>query len=388
MASGLFNPLRAVRPTLEKVGVIQDTLCDGMNQFGMAYPAEIEDQRLAIRKAMLEFKIETSFADDPPSSFQHLSLIIATPPEAGVTTWVEGEKLVSVLLPLAEVSDIAHDAAIAAGVSTESQNVISVLINSGAAWSAAAQAAGVPEWKALITGQVSGATKFAETVQNYLSLAEVLDGSADVMYSNFGVYGEFPFVVVNLSDAMVLMDPLTGNLVGPFGVDTQLDTKSLLLAHTDAYAVGTGLRYYSQLGCTTPVAARWRGPWSIWPTWPTGPHAPRVPGPTPGPIPVIPPWCIGQVPPCPAIPLNPTLPGWPSAWTCTPTGPGGASCTCVGYTIEVSPGPPSRLIWVEHTSICAGVGGICPPPGPMTAPTMPAVAPVAGCGIPSIRTYW
>lgn len=284
--------------------------------------------------------------------------------------------------------------------------MIGVLINSGAAWAAAAMTAGVPEWQAAITGQASIADHFAATVRQYLDAAEVEDGFADVAYANFGVYGEFTFVVVHLSDALVFMDPLTGNLLGPLEPGSALDAPPLLIEHPDAYEDGMGVRYYNEFGCTVSALGKWRAdtqtPW----TPPVAPPPATVPGPF---VPVIRP---GR------------LPGVPTPWNCHVDALSRCICT-TDYTYVPPPGTPCPLPG-EATGRCGlklritctsapgymapGLGNQCnggpntspapvpgpggnPPPGILPEPTPPTTppgtspdftAPGSGCSI----TYW
>jgi len=366
MNSAFFNPLRSTRPALEKVGSIQSSLCDGLNQFGLAYPAEVEGQRQAIRKAMLNNQIETPYSSNYAGTLEHLTLIFATPSAAGLSTWVEDGALVSVNLPLEQVSGTAYTASVASNVGTQSQGVMSVLINSGAAWSAAAQAgagAGVPEWKALITGQASIADRFAQTVQGYLDAAGVnaVDQSASVsvVTANFGVYGEMPVAVVQLPDCKVLVDPLSGNVSGPFLLDSELDARALLSAHSE-FNAGSGVQHYSKSGCVSPLAI-----WIPGVLWPGPVPILRLPVPAlPTPTWVLPPFG-------PALPMNPSAPGWASP-SCT-VSPLTSSCNCSVYMHALN--TTGRLIWRRDDYSCPATGA-CPPAG------------WTGCTGPSTFYWW
>jgi hypothetical protein len=358
MKSGLFNPLRAVRPTLEKVGSIEASLCDGLDDFGIAYPVEIQSQREAIRKAMLSREIDTSFASDPVGSSEHLTLVMDAPPDSDVTAWMDGQDLVSIMLPLQQVDAASDEGAVADNAGTQTQAVISDLVASGAAWAADAQNIGVPQWRGLITGETTIADAFAASVQMYLDGSNVQDALVDVLFANFGVYGELPVVSVTLSDAFVLMDPLNGNLVGPFQPGASFDAKLLLLAHPEAYSAGASIEYYNQFGCTGAVSATW---------YPSPPTCPACPAPGPVWVPVPPP--AGSPPGTP--------PGRQTRWNCVDvTTPTGTACKCTSTRwVWIVPAPaqypPGQPTIIRERLTCATPGfcGSITPPAPIgTAP--------------------
>lgn len=267
----------------------------------------------------------------------------------------------SVNLPLEEVSATAYAAATPAGVGAENQTVIGVLINSGAAWAAAAMTAGVPEWRAAITGQASIADRFAATVRQYLDAAEVEDGFVDVAYANFGVYGEFAFVVVQLSDALVFMDPLTGNLLGPLEPGSALEAPPLLIEHPDAYEDGMGVRYYNEFRCRTTVGATWK-------------NAP----PNPGFVPIP--------PPAAAPPGTPA--GRPSPWRCQDIAPTPATVVCRCEHDErwwlnpIPPGYPATLPTLIRVRVRCTAPGACT--GTTPGPGVPLPTPPWNC----MNRYW
>lgn len=197
-------------------------------------------------------------------------------------------------------------------------------------------------------------------MQAYLDGAEVEGGFADVVYANFGVYGELAFVAVHLEDALVFVDPLNGNLFGPLEPGSALEAPPLLMEHADAYEEGMGVRYYSAGGC--PTIAGWV------PYLPPGPSTPVAPIPG-APVVVFPPWCPGPGGPCP-LTLNPNLPGWVSGPWCTPVG---TFCDCAIFSVETL--SLGGLVYRRDTYRC--------PPG---TPCPPAT--VAGCTYRRTWYWW
>ena len=209
MNSPLFNPLRAARPTLEKVGLVSATACD---QLGTLIPMDdpgVADMWKSFQDIMTEGKISTDWTTDADGTTEHANLILAAPASEGSTVYVDGTKLVSLDLPLQKVSTDAYNASLKEGISQQSQDIIAAMIASGAQWSI--DAGTVTEAQKLITGQASQADNFAATVQGMLDVVGVSGSSVQTIVAQFGVYGSLNVVAIQLGDALVLMDPLSGN---------------------------------------------------------------------------------------------------------------------------------------------------------------------------------
>lgn len=359
MNSHLFNPVRSARPTLELVGSIPEGYCDRMYEVGV--PDDESGARAALRELMLFGEITTDPDDDPWGNWEHLMLILATPPDVCVTLIAANGDLTSINLPLEEINAEAGEAALKLDLSPESQEVIGSLIIAGGFWASVGQSGNVPQWQSLITGETSKAETFRAKVDAYLVLAEVEVASTQVIQANFGLFGELPIVGVRLSDCYLLMDPTNGNLSGPFEVDSPLDARGLLSFHSDAYEAGKAVRYYGSDGCAAPGLAVWI-PWGMYP----GTPAPRLPAPALPSFPLIPPWGA------PAIFPNPTLTGWDTAPVCSgPTVPATPySCTVYRQYLDAT----GRLVWVREVYGCPAA----------------ATTPPAGCftGAPTRHVWW
>lgn len=260
----LFNPVRAARWTLEDIKILPTTDCDMMEvwpavglQTGGAVPGStrwtIAD---AFRDAMKHQRFSTDIGLNPEGTQEHAGLILAAPPSVGVVAYQDGDKLVSLNLPLKTVSAMASNAALALNLSQESQLVLATMIASSHGW-ATASADKATEAESLITGAQSKADRFAEIVRNFLSLAEVQGRAVGKLQAHFGLCGQLPIIQVNLSDCTVLMDPLSGNVSGPFMLNSALDARGLLGYYSGAYVAGSGVRYFtSGTGCPTLSAAQ------------------------------------------------------------------------------------------------------------------------------------
>ncbi|MBY0312466.1 MAG: hypothetical protein K2W85_10375, partial [Phycisphaerales bacterium] len=247
---------------------------------------------------------------------------------------------------------IASDAAMALNVSPQTEQIIATLIGAGGLW--ASQCTNVPMWKALITNQTGTAQQFKGKVDAYLSTQSDPDAMTQIIYANFGVFGELPVVAVSLSDAYILMDPTNGNLSGPFELGSALDARGLLGQHGDAYQANTGVRCFASNGCPTEVAASWK-PWPGPGAAPgrAPPVAPATPGGGTGnfvcrarggggyicerfacgaPLPACPPGVTPGVPPLGIVPAT----TYPVREICTL--PGG--CEPLGFPGPVSPAYP------------------------------------------------
>ena len=67
----------------------------------------------------------------------------------------EANQVITIDLPLAEVSGLAYDASLEFNVGTQSQQIIATMIAAGQHWRN--QCIDVPQWRALITGETSTA---------------------------------------------------------------------------------------------------------------------------------------------------------------------------------------------------------------------------------------
>ncbi len=364
MNSQLFNPLRAARPTLEKVGLMRSDDCDQMGVLGADGVPEIASVWEAYRKAMLDGKIETDWSSDPSGTIEHVNLILAAPASAGLTVYVEGGKLVSQNLPLEKVDQTAYEATLKFGASQQTQDIIAALIASGAQW--AADAGNVTEAQKAVAGQPSKVDNFAATVQQFIRLVESGGASpsgASVVTAEFGVYGSLPIVVVQLNDCKVLIDSTNGNLSGPFTLDSKVDATGLLAVHSE-HVAGTGVQYFDRNGCPAPLAV-WLPIYPGWPFPPSPTPRPAVPG-SPTPIWVTPPFA-------PAIPVSPVVPGWNSPPACFTNALPPFNCICDVHRQFLR---GTTLQWVRERYTCPAAPAPCPP------------ASLVPCGVPSTDYWW
>lgn len=371
MNAHLFNPVRAARPTLEAVGAVPVGLCDRMHEVGGAPGWEGEaaaQARAAMKDLMLFGQVTTNVAEDPWGSWEHLMLILAAPEDSGVLVWDENGQLISVDLPLEEINTEAANASLKLEVSPESQQILGTLISAGGYWAASAQSGDVPQWQALITGELSKAERFRGLVDAYLTLVEAEGASTQVIHASFGLFGELPVIGVRLSDCYVLLDPTNGNFSGPFEPESPLDARGLLSFHSDAYEAGKAVRYYGELGCVTLVAAQWRN-------YPPPNYCSPVPAGG----------CWTPFPPFP-----PTMPmPW---WWCKSDGTGTTSCVCTFG--DIARDPAGRVVFIQRRCECTSCGAFSPtgppygpsPVAPWTPPALPA-APGTGCTC-TTRWFW
>ncbi len=351
MQSQLFNLLRGGRTTLVAVGKFGSDACDQMAQPELpAGSADITSIRTAYRDLMLYGEIATNAYQNPGGTIAHANLILSTPPGFGVGVYVGGNDLVSVNLPLKDVDVPAYEATLAMNTSQETQDAISAMISSGATW--AGLSGTVTQAQKHITGQASRADNFAALAEGYLSVVGMTGTSVEVISAQYGVYGELPVVAVQLGDALVLMDPVNGNLSGPFAKDSKLDATGLLSAHAE-YVPGQPVEYYSAAGCPVVVVASW-GPW---------PGPGTEPSLTPGIVP-------------PATPVTPA--GGGGKYTCTPAGMG--ACTCIRTPTMTPPLPAGMIVQQVCQTSPAGCGpnGSCN--GPAVSPTPSGDVPGGGTG--------
>lgn len=366
MNSPVFLPLRGARTTLEAVSLVASADCDSIATPDHADAAVAQ----AFRLVMTEDKIVTDPQSDPDGAAAHMQLITAAPP--GVTFWINADgTLVSVGLPLLLVDEAPNLAVYAGNVSPETEVAILKLMNSGPAIAKAA--AGVTVAQGLITGEKDQAVRFAEGVQQLLfDLGS--NGAIGQVEAAFGVYGSLPILSVAFDDAYVLLDTTTGSIDGPFELDSYLDARVLLAAHTE-YIAGTSVRYYKEGGCSANLVAIWNTGGPPPAALPTTPRGPATPGPTvcppgvfppgttapPGaPAPPTPPATTYPTPPCynPANPLG----GWTAcSWAVSPAG-----STLVTVVSQEIGGTPPRVYHVVRYYNCGlatpGATG-CPPAG-------------------------
>ncbi len=366
MASQLFNPLRSARSTLEAVKAIDESLCDDLETPATQDPEALA-ARAAFKDAMVGAKISTSVIDDPVGSSVHLNLILGAPAGSSVASSIEGDKLVSQNLPLEKVSVAVAQAALELNLSARTQQMMSDFIESGATWAAAA--GNGTEWQKAVTGATSRADGFADTVRLYMMFFD--DGSMNVqpIRALFGVHGELPIVGVQLGDAYVLLDAISGNFSGPFKQGEPINASGLLQAYPDAYAAGTGIRYVSAAGCPTTVVGTWHdspppGSWT--------PSAPTV------------------VPPSTTVPKS--NPGWWQPWQCFDTVGGKCKCTS-GGSDDKSPATtpatrtPTQILCTNCTPPAAGCGAIPVPKSPTTPNTPPVISPGTPPVVPTPGTF-
>lgn len=315
MSSGLFNPLRSMRTTLESVKAIDAALCDQLTTPQTSDPAALA-ARSVFKEALVNGRIITSTTDNASGTIVHAQLIFAAPVSVGVTVSISGDSLTSVNLPAGEITAAVPGPVLNSVLSPRSQQIIATMVTSGPVW--AASAGSVSEWKKAITGEASRGDRFAAAVRQFLSNHD--DGTLSVqsLKALFGVNGELPIVAVHLGDAYVLLDALSGNLAGPFAPASALNASPLLANYPGAYSQGSGVRFITDQGCGTNQAAQWR----------PGPKPPFAP--------------VTLTPPvAPSTPLG--CPGVPCDYTCRPLTGGGYSCTRTPTFIPAVPAQTVRI---------------------------------------------
>jgi len=349
-SADLFNPARSARWTLESVNVLSSADCDGMELWATSGHVGIATEIQAafipdFRDAMLGNKFTTSIDENPGGTQAHAWLILAAAPGEGVEVYQDGDELVSLNLPLEQVGGPAYDAALDYDLSPDSQLVLATMIASSQGW-AAASAGHASEAEALVTGAMSKADRFGQIVDTYLSLAGVPSRAVVKLHAHFRLFGQLPLIQANLSDCTVLIDPLTGNISGPFQLGSAIDGRGLLSFYPDAYEAGSGVRYFGGGdGCGQTTFANWTPmPAGVPGAWP------RIPG-TP-------------VRPSPGRPLHSTWQCWDEV----------ATQDCVCEVIEVFT-PPAWTYPIPNVTVrtrCRYAGG-CTGPGPALTP--PATGP-------------
>jgi|GEM_PF-1950496 len=360
----LFNPARAVRPTLEQLKLVSTLDCDGVTVltpgFGNAAIAN------SFRQAMSEWKLVTDSSTNASGTAIHMNLITSAPAGSGTTWEVIGNEVISTKLPWAGVAGVNTNPTIAPSISTSTQAAIDKLITVGSIIAAASE--GISEAQSLITGQESHATKFERGVQQLL-IEGGWNGTTWRVDAAFGVFGSLPLVGVTFDDAFVLVDTVNGNVDGPFTLTSTLDSRPLLEVHVSAYTLGTTIRHLSTLGCITTARARWRTPFP-----PGGPFVQRPGSPnTPTPPYIIP----GYGPGGPQ--LHPENPGWFTDWQCFTKIDGfNHSCECYAYGKYDNTSTGSSY-WVRikcvlnggYTLLPGGLPELTTPFVPITNPSVP-----------------
>lgn len=333
MAGHLFNPLRGARKTLETVAVLTPSQCDALRP-SISDPGVIDEEiATAFRDVMIGNQITTDADTNPQGTYQHAMLIVSAAPDGGLVVQVNGNQLISIGLPLEALTEPPANSVLNYTLTPEAAQAVFSLFNAGAQW--AAESGTVTESTKLITGQPSRADVFAEKVRTMLTGTLSLAEPVEVFYASFGVYGELPFVFVPLPGAYVLMDPVNGNLSGPFVRTSPIDPTGLLSAHPAAYTPTMGVRVASFFGC--PVVDP--------PSWKNTPP------------------CHTIVTTCePPIFWAPELPGG-EQWICFTQGlnpSGGLGCVCERR--GTSPiGNPPVTVPVRRACVCAQGGEACLP---------------------------
>lgn len=242
--SHLFNPVRSGRPTLEALDLISAEACDGAYTPEILNSAPLDAYRGALKDLMLNGEITTEVGT--PENWYHELLILAADPELGWLVFDEVNQVITIDLPLEEVSGTAHTASLALNVSTQSQQIIATMIAAGQHWRN--QCTDVPQWKTLITGETSTAEQFLDRVGTYLQAQTDLSFELVGLQATFGVFGELPMVLVRLPDCFVILDSTNGNISGPFQRKSNIDPQGLLSLHQGAYQGGSSIRTLSSGG--------------------------------------------------------------------------------------------------------------------------------------------
>ena len=215
----------------------------------------------------------------------------------------------------------------------------------------------------------------AQSVNTYLT-AQGVEFSSEVLEGVFGTYGSLRILYVELGEAYVLIDTVTGNLAGPYQPGNAMDGRPLLEANAPPYETGSGAGFVDSFGCQTTTAKSWHS------TPPPGttlaPRSPcplctvRVPVPPGGPV--LPTWASPPWPLPPAYPpfYDPTKRGW-ADWDCA-LDPNNI-CHCAEVSLQNTSGrPPRRVIPVK--SSCSFLLSI---PCQRHPSTRPSTDPYANC---------
>ncbi len=324
MNSQLFNPFNGPRQTLVKLGRIDST--DGMRQLVEAPGADVASakKREAIKDALVNFTFKTSPVNNPDGTTNHIYKILNASSVAGLVTYVEDGQLVSEKLPLDLIVVAGADPQFASTLSDATATAVTAILVAAPGY--ASTATGGSETHKLTSGGPSRADQVRDRIVQLLANTNTEGSDTDQGEISFGVYGSLPVIHVSFADADLMIDALTGAVVGPMAPGSPVPTEALLSGHSE-YVTGSGAVYLAGIFGLFPR--------STLPTW----HNVPPPG----------------FPATPAI-YQPVIRSglWPTQWSCTTVAPPpvarwtnpfpttGANCFCEQDSLfrALPPGPP------------------------------------------------
>jgi hypothetical protein len=333
MNSPLFNPLRGSRATLEAMNLVSASDCDRTLTDVDPTQLSTADQakRVSIKNAMTASLIATDAVTNPSGTANHIAEILSSTAVGMYVSFDQNGQLVSEKLPLDVIVAAGAEPTFAGTLSVSTVSTINALALASPGYATFAEEnGGMTEAQKLISGGQSRADMVLSQINTLLNtLGASSNGAfASRVDAHFGVYGQLPLVEVQFNDGFVLVDALNGAVSAPFATASAYDAREMIASHVGLAASEISARYYRQLGCTQLAAI-----WNLTP--PAPPWNPMVPNPT------LPPNSNPNRGPA----RDPSMPGWPSAWSCTTVaGVPGMTCICVRTSVWVNPGSPAMIV--------------------------------------------
>ncbi len=366
MNSQLFNPFNGPRQTLVKLGLIEST--DGMRQLVEAPGADAASgkKREAIKDALVNFTFKTSPVNNPDGTANHIYKILDASSVSGLVTYVEGGQLISEKLPLDLIVAAGADPQFASTLSDATATAVTAILVAAPGY--ASTATGGSEAHKLISGSPSKADTVRGRIEQLLANTSTAGSYTDQGEISFGVYGSLPVIHVSLEDADLMIDALTGAVVGPMAPGSPVPTEALLSGHSE-YVAGSGSIYLAGIFGLFPTSTL-----PIWHSVP--PPGTYVPKSIPGTSPTS--WTCTTIPPGPISRWNP----FPTLL---------ASCVCMQDTFFVTTPaglPLGSPPFYKQRVVCQYLGPCAAPTAlPSTPPALlPGPSPVAT--VKCITYYW
>ena len=207
-----------------------------------------------------------------------------------------------------------------------------------------------------LTGDPPYWEAMAQSVNTYLT-AQGVEFSSEVLEGVFGTYGSLRILYVELGEAYVLIDTVTGNIDGPYQPGNVMDGRPLLEANAPPYETGSGVGFVDSFGCQITTAKSWHcapptGPGTLTPFNPC-PTCTIPPGwvPPPG-GPKPPTWPAPPTPPAYPPAYNQNNPGWAN-WNCV-LNPSSQQCACVEVSLCFNTRPGQVVRVIPKKLSCAG----------------------------------
>ncbi len=352
MNSPLFNPFYGPRQTLVNLGLIDDTDCMKAITETPGTDRSALKKRSAIKDALVSFKFKTDPVTDPNGTTTHVYKILDAALVAGLVTYTEGGKLVSEKLPLDIIIAAGAEPQFVDTISLDTINAINAIVVAAPGY--AQTAIGGNEAQKMLTGGTSRADNIRTKIMQLLTDLQVEGSDSEQGEITFAVYGALPVIHVALLDADLMVDAVTGAVVGPLVKGSAPPIATLLLAHAE-YTSGTGGRYLTtSFGCQVVALPFWHDKGNPPPFW-------NVPAPGVTPYKKV------------------NLPGVsPTSWTCLTTFPRPLnrwrnpfptllSCNCEQDTDYSIPGPP--VVNLKVKKVCNYLGSCWQNPMTPSTPT-------------------